>query len=75
MLPEPPPKAPFEGIRSIELIPEKISPIIFKDVESGGMIKVMFPGGLRIIPTYGLGIPLGAEKPLLEPSIKKEEKK
>jgi filamentous hemagglutinin family protein len=74
MLPEPPPKAPFEGIRPAEFIPERISPIIFKDVESGGMVKVMFPGGLKIIPTYGmLGVPLGSEKPLLDPNIQKEE--
>ncbi len=37
-------------------------------------MKVAFPSGVRIIPTYGVGAGLGVDKPLMEPRIRKEEK-
>jgi hypothetical protein len=37
--------------------------------------RVMFPGGGNIVPSYSVGLPLGAEKPLWEPKIRKEERK
>jgi hypothetical protein len=35
--------------------------------------KVVFPGGQPMMPAYNLGVPLGAEKPLMEPRIQKDE--
>jgi len=34
-----------------------------------GEVRVMFPQGVKIMPTYNMGMPLGTEKPLLEPRI------
>jgi hypothetical protein len=54
-------------------LPLPVNPALFQEVTGIGRIKVMFPGGQRIMPTFGLGIPLGAEKPVMEPRIREEK--
>ena len=44
-----------------------VDPLVFENVF--GEVRVMFPQGVKIMPTYNMGMPLGTEKPLLEPRI------
>jgi hypothetical protein len=55
-------------------LPQKINPLVFENISAEGKIKVMFPDGAKVIPLYGIGVPLGVEKPLLEPRLKEEQK-
>ncbi|MBI5873571.1 MAG: filamentous hemagglutinin N-terminal domain-containing protein [Candidatus Omnitrophica bacterium] len=57
----------FEGVTST--IRMTTSPISFEELSDSANIKVAFPEGQKVIPTYDLGIPLGAEKPILETKI------
>jgi filamentous hemagglutinin family protein len=75
----------FEGAQGSQALPESItpevfegvtstirmttSPISFEELSDSANIKVAFPEGQKVIPTYDLGIPLGAEKPILETKI------
>ncbi|MFH1441692.1 MAG: hypothetical protein ABIH18_06630, partial [Candidatus Omnitrophota bacterium] len=74
ILPKPvvPSKPLFEEAKAVSVLSKPINPLIFEQVSGEVKIKVMFPGGSKIIPTYGVGVPLGAERPLLEPSIKEK---
>lgn len=76
-LPKPiiPTKPDFEKITATSILPKPVSPLIFESVTGEVNVRVMFPGGARVVPTYGVGVPLGVEKPLLEPKIQKEEEK
>jgi hypothetical protein len=67
-------KLGFESVKPSTTMPVAVSPVVFEQVTGEGKVKVMFPGGQKIVPVYGIGVPLGAEKPLLEPRIEKEEK-
>jgi hypothetical protein len=69
------PKPDFAGISATLALPKPVDPLIFENVVGDGKVKVMFPGGQKVIPTYGVGVPLGAEKSLLEPRIRQEDKK
>ncbi|MCX5709165.1 MAG: hypothetical protein NT088_00300 [Candidatus Omnitrophica bacterium] len=64
----------FEQAGTKIAAPTRLTPLNFEGISGQARIKVMFPGGAQVLPNYGLGIPLGAEKPLLEPKIKKDEK-
>ncbi|MCX5666314.1 MAG: hypothetical protein NT036_04635, partial [Candidatus Omnitrophica bacterium] len=64
----------FTGVKMRAVLPVSDA-LIFKNMDAGREVKVMFPDGSRTIPTYALGIPLGAEKPLMEPKIKEENKR
>jgi len=46
-----------------------VDPVVFEKMTPGTKFKAMFPGGKRIVPTFGLGVPSGADKPLMEPRI------
>ena len=35
----------------------------------------MFPGGREIVPTYGIGIPLGVEGPVMDTKIRLNKEK
>jgi hypothetical protein len=65
-------KPSFEGIKAVPSMPQPVNPLTFKQVN--GEVKIMFPSGFKVVPTFGVGVPLGAEKPPKEPQIKKEEK-
>jgi hypothetical protein len=66
------PRRNFDEISVIANLPVP-SPLIFEENVMVDQTKLMFPGGAMIVPSYGLGIPLGAEKPLMEPEIQVEE--
>ncbi|MFA4981855.1 MAG: DUF2341 domain-containing protein, partial [Candidatus Omnitrophota bacterium] len=66
------PKAPtFEEIRVSASLTGKGGVGRFR--EASAAVSLEFPGGGKIIPTYNIGVPLGAEKPLLEPKVKREK--
>jgi hypothetical protein len=46
-----------------------VDPVVFEKMTPGTAFKAMFPRGKRIVPTFGLGVPSGADKPLMEPRI------
>ena len=69
------PVVSFEKVEAAAKVSQPVSSIIFEEVTAEAKIKVMLPGGQRIIPTYELGIPLGAERPVMEPAIKEKEDK
>ncbi|MDD5429038.1 MAG: hypothetical protein PHI58_07400, partial [Candidatus Omnitrophica bacterium] len=61
-----PQKTSFSGMKATANLP----PLTFENVADVSRIKVMFPGNTAITPVRGPGVPLGAEKPFLEPRIK-----
>lgn len=54
-------------------LPLSVNPRVFKEAFGAGRIKLMFPGGQKIVPTFGMGVPLGVEKSIMEPRIQEEE--
>jgi len=46
-----------------------VDPLVFEKALGVARVQVMFPQGVKIMPTYNMGMPLGTEKPLLEPRI------
>jgi len=82
-------KAGFVGAGASAGLPESVSFIgarAYFRTETGGagmnfdnmggvqQIGMTFPDGMKITPTYGTGVPLGSEKPLLDPKLRKETK-
>jgi len=65
----------FKGTSAYFYLKVKEDPMIFENLTVEKEVKIMFPDGSKIAPTYALGIPLGAEKPLMEPRIKEENKR
>ncbi|MDO8675227.1 MAG: filamentous hemagglutinin N-terminal domain-containing protein [Candidatus Omnitrophota bacterium] len=63
-------KQVFTGIQSRALLP-----VIFDKMISNVEFQAAFPGGQKIVPTYGLGVPTGADKSLMEPRIEEGEDK
>jgi hypothetical protein len=70
-----PAEASFKGTAAEVILRQAVNLRVFEGVVSETKIKVLFPGGQKIIPTYGLGVPLGVEKTLMEPKIKEKEDK
>jgi hypothetical protein len=64
----------FNGITSKTTMPI-VEQLVIKEIISGTKIELMFPGGKDIIPTYGIGIPLGVERPLMDTKIRLEKEK
>ena len=60
---------------SSELGTVPVNPVTFDKMTPGTEFKAMFPGGKRIVPTFGLGVPSGADKALMEPTIEGGERK
>lgn len=54
-------------------LPLPLNPVLFREVTGAGRIRVMFPSGQQLIPTFGMGVPLGVEKQVMEPRIKEKE--
>jgi hypothetical protein len=67
------PSKKFAGVEPVMNLPVPSRPLVFEENVSVDRVKLMFPGGAVIVPTYGLGIPLGVEKPLMEPEIQTEQ--
>jgi hypothetical protein len=44
-----------------------LNPVIAEKIVSGSGVRITFPDGKKIIPTYAMGLPLGREKQVLEP--------
>ncbi|MFH0764363.1 MAG: hypothetical protein V1927_05115, partial [Candidatus Omnitrophota bacterium] len=65
----------FENVSAGAMFAVKGGVRSFKEVTGAANIYLEFPGGRKIMPTYGVGIPLGAERPLLEPKIKANEER
>ncbi|MCX5698413.1 MAG: MBG domain-containing protein, partial [Candidatus Omnitrophica bacterium] len=70
VLPKPLPE--FNGVIPLVTLSR---PLFLEEAVGAIKIKMMFPGGGNIISSYGMGMPLGVEKDLWEPRIRKEEKK
>ena len=52
-----------------------VEPLVIKEIVSGTKVELMFPGGDKIIPTYGIGIPFGVERPIMDTKIQLEKEK
>ena len=74
ILPAAPVKPSFEGVASQAMLPALTRPVLLKEPIGQISIKLMFPGGGNIVTSYGVGAPLGVEKPILEPNIRREKK-
>jgi hypothetical protein len=72
LLPEAIVKGNFAGSAIIPAI--KVKPVVFQQMMPNAEFKAMFPGGQRIIPTFGMTVPSGADKALMEPDIQESNK-
>ncbi|MFH1692206.1 MAG: hypothetical protein ABIC68_06575 [Candidatus Omnitrophota bacterium] len=66
-------KVALEKAGAKVILSHPVNPHVFGDVTGEMRVKVVFPGGQQIMPVHGIGVPLGAEKPLLEPRVKARE--
>ena len=69
------PKDSFAAAKMSVSLGVKGGPAKFEEVGIETRMPLVFPGGGNITPTYDMGIPLGAEKPLMEPAIKAKSEK
>jgi len=65
-------KPEFKQATSAAQLTKPVNPLIFDSVIGESKVKVMFPGGTKIVPAHGIGIPLGAEKETLSPPMEKD---
>ncbi|MBM3246163.1 MAG: hypothetical protein FJZ13_02415 [Candidatus Omnitrophica bacterium] len=64
----------FESAISSKNLPVPVSPRVFQEAIGAGGLKVMFPLGQKIVPASGqVGIPLGVEKQIMQPTVQEEE--
>jgi hypothetical protein len=64
----------FIGAQAGATLPEA-DYMAFDGIDMSKEVRIMFSDGNKIIPTYNVGAPLGAEKPLMEPKIKEDDKR
>ncbi|MDO8489479.1 MAG: hypothetical protein Q7S42_05155, partial [Candidatus Omnitrophota bacterium] len=74
-LPEEVVKPVFNQAVADAVIRQPVKLLVFEGISGEAKVKVIFPGGTQIVPTFGPGVPLGAEKPVKEPEIKGREEK
>ncbi len=66
-------EAVFEKTKAEANLSGSVNPQIFSDMAGEMKVKVVFPGGQQIMSVHGIGVPLGAERPLLESKVKAQE--
>jgi hypothetical protein len=62
----------FAGVRGLVALPDAMAPYRFEGVIGGEELQLRFPGGGRLFLGYGMGVPLGAEKPVLTPTVRQQ---
>jgi hypothetical protein len=61
----------FRGVKAEALLPEPVETGPFEGVMGGSELQMEFPGGGKVFVSYETGVPLGAEKPVLEPKARR----
>jgi hypothetical protein len=64
----------FAGIKVSSNAKAMVKPLVFDGIRAEGKVKIAFPDGNKVLTTYNIGVPLGAEKPLMEPKIKEDDR-
>ena len=69
VLPPAKPTVSFDGAGSLAGFRETANEVLFGGASAETRIMVVFPQGSQVIPGYHLGVPLGTDRPLIEPRI------
>ena len=67
-LPAPVSPQTFHGAQGAAQLPLGLGSA-FEGVQGGFEVQVEFPGGGKVFVGYGMGVPLGVEEPILQPTI------
>ena len=66
------PAGVFTGVMGAALVAPPVGTEAFEGAVGGADVRMEFPGGGSVFTHYTIGVPLGAERPVLQPRVLRE---